>query len=108
MSIDELFAYWNELKAKYPGVLGLLFHQIPLANESLHGYLDTGPELVVLAIGPEGGFSAAEASRFLEAGFKPLTIGEAVLRTETAALYAAAAIRIILLERNSWEMRQNL
>jgi 16S rRNA (uracil1498-N3)-methyltransferase len=106
MTINELFAYWDELKTKYSGVLGILFHQVPLANESLHSYLDKSPELVVLTIGPEGGFSTAEASRFMEAGFKPLTIGDAVLRTETAALYAAAAIRIILLERDSWEIKQ--
>jgi 16S rRNA (uracil1498-N3)-methyltransferase len=105
VSIDGLFGYWEELKQQQPQALGLLFHHLPLAQASLHGYLDKGPVAVALVIGPEGGFSAAEASRFLAAGFKPLTIGDTILRTETAALYAAAAIRIILLERNSWEMK---
>jgi 16S rRNA (uracil1498-N3)-methyltransferase len=103
--MDGLFAYWEELKQRRPKSLGLLFHHIPLAQASLHGYLDTVPETVALAVGPEGGFSPAEASRFLAAGFKALTIGNTVLRTETAALYGAAAIRIILLERNSWEKK---
>jgi 16S rRNA (uracil1498-N3)-methyltransferase len=99
---EGLFDYWETLKARHPKVLGLLFHQVPLAEASLHGYLGSNPEIVVLTIGPEGGFSPAEVSRFLAAGFKPLTIGDTVLRTETAALYGAAAIRIILLESASW------
>jgi 16S rRNA (uracil1498-N3)-methyltransferase len=105
VSIDGLFARWEELKQERPGTVGLLLHHVPLAQASLHGYLDNNPETVVLAVGPEGGFSSAEADRFLAAGFKALTIGNTVLRTETAALYGAAAIRIILLERNSWEMQ---
>jgi 16S rRNA (uracil1498-N3)-methyltransferase len=105
LDTEELFAYWEELKSKRPGTLGLIFHQSPLEQASLHSYLNKGPETVVLAIGPEGGFSAAEVSRFLSAGFKPLTIGDTVLRTETAALYAAAAVRIILLEKTWWEMK---
>jgi 16S rRNA (uracil1498-N3)-methyltransferase len=60
--------------------------------------------MVVLAVGPEGGFSPEEVSRFLAAGFKPLVIGNTILRTETAALYAAAAVRIILLERTAWTL----
>jgi 16S rRNA (uracil1498-N3)-methyltransferase len=105
LSIDGLFAFWEELKTQNPGALGLLFHHLPLVKASLHGYLYKKPEVVVLAIGPEGGFSNSEAQRFMASGFKPLTIGETILRTETAALYAQAAVRILLLERDSWEMK---
>jgi 16S rRNA (uracil1498-N3)-methyltransferase len=42
----------------------------------------------------------------MENGFKPFTIGDTVLRTETAALYCAAAIRIILLEKETWELKK--
>ena len=102
---DKLFEYWENLKKTSPAVLGLFFHHIPLEQESLHGYLKNVPQTVVLVIGPEGGFSDEEASRFLEAGFKPFTIGDTILRTETAALYCAAAIRIILLERDKWDLK---
>jgi len=105
MSIDNLFVFWEEINAQNSGVLGLLFHHLPLAKTSLHGYLYKKPEIVALAIGPEGGFSDSEAQRFMAAGFKPITIGETILRTETAALYAQAAVRILLLERDSWEMK---
>ena len=105
VSIDGAFAYWEEIKARYPGVFGLLFHHLPLANETLHGYLGRNGKAppVALAIGPEGGFSPAEADRFAAAGFRPFTVGGGVMRTETAALYAVAAIQILLLERDSWK-----
>jgi 16S rRNA (uracil1498-N3)-methyltransferase len=102
---EALLAYWEELRTHSQRPVGILLHQDPagpLAQGSLHSYLSNTPDLVVFAIGPEGGFSSPEVSRFLEAGFKTLVIGNTVLRTETAALYAAAAIRIILLENPWW------
>ncbi|MCL1930562.1 MAG: 16S rRNA (uracil(1498)-N(3))-methyltransferase, partial [Treponema sp.] len=81
LSIDGLFAYWEQIAAQRPRALGLLFHHLPLAQTSLHGYLDSSPEMVALVIGPEGGFSSAEAERFITAGFKPFTIGDTILRT---------------------------
>lgn len=44
-----------------------------------------GQDAVVL-IGPEGDFSETEVKTALEADFKPITIGDYRLRTETAAL----------------------
>jgi 16S rRNA (uracil1498-N3)-methyltransferase len=119
LDMDGLLAYWDELKASRLRPLGLLFHQdpvnfplepqpnpkgegSPLDNGGLHDYLSEVPDMVALAIGPEGGFSSNEVSRFLDAGFKPVKIGDTVLRTETAALCGAAAVRIILLENASW------
>jgi len=112
---NELFDYWKETGGE--GALGLLFHhdisyksvnnevrQKGLDNNSLHGYLKICPKKIAFAIGPEGGFSDKEVSVFAESGFKLLTIGDTVLRAETAALYCAAAIKIILLERYTWEM----
>jgi len=43
---------------------------------------------VVLAIGPEGGFTADEERRFQENGFAPAALSHQVLRGETAALAA--------------------
>jgi 16S rRNA (uracil1498-N3)-methyltransferase len=105
MDIDGLFTYWEHIKMQQPAVLGLLFHHLPLANGSLHRYLNTSSGTVVLLIGPEGGFSPAEAERFMAAGFKPFTAGDTVLRTETAALYAQALVRVLLLERDTWETK---
>ena len=104
LTITELFEFWKEQKDG--GALGLLFHHQGLEQESLHRYLYSEPKTIVLVIGPEGGFSDREVTLFLENGFKPLTIGDTILRTETAALYCAAAIRILLLEKNTWELKQ--
>ncbi|ERJ60503.1 16S rRNA (uracil(1498)-N(3))-methyltransferase [Sphingobacterium paucimobilis] len=51
----------------------------------------------LLLIGPEGDFSEKEISQALDAGFIPISLGEARLRTETAAL--AAVLEISLLNR---------
>jgi 16S rRNA (uracil1498-N3)-methyltransferase len=99
---NELFEYWEKIKAE---ATGLLFHHQGLEQESLHGYLNNVPKVVVFVVGPEGGFSGAEVSSFLENGFKPFNIGDTILRTETAALYCAAVIKILLLERDSWELK---
>jgi 16S rRNA (uracil1498-N3)-methyltransferase len=45
-----------------------------------------------ILIGPEGGFSEAEIKVAENAGFKSLSLGKRVLRTETASLSIASAI----------------
>jgi 16S rRNA (uracil1498-N3)-methyltransferase len=50
---------------------------------------------VVLMVGPEGGFSPAEEDAAIAAGALPLTMGPRVLRTETAALAAAATLQAL-------------
>jgi 16S rRNA (uracil1498-N3)-methyltransferase len=101
-TIDGILEYWNALKTGQQRPVGIILHQEPLEKGSFHDYLYNRPTLVVFAVGPEGGFSTGEAARFMEAGFKPLLMGGTILRTETAALYGAAAIRVLLLESASW------
>lgn len=47
-------------------------------------------------IGPEGDFSQEEISLAKNAGFVPVSLGQTILRTETAALYACMATKAIL------------
>jgi 16S rRNA (uracil1498-N3)-methyltransferase len=49
----------------------------------------------VLGAGPEAGFGADEEAMLVEAGFVPVRLGPRVLRTETAALAALAAINAL-------------
>ena len=58
-------------------------------REALEGY--DGDQITVM-IGPEGDFSKEEAEMALAAGFIPVHLGQSRLRTETAALTAAAAV----------------
>lgn len=50
------------------------------------------PAAVAIAVGPEGGWSPAEASRLEEAGAVLVSLGQSVLRTEHAALVLAAVV----------------
>ncbi|MDR1932139.1 MAG: 16S rRNA (uracil(1498)-N(3))-methyltransferase [Spirochaetales bacterium] len=84
--------------------LGIFFHQNPLAISSLHGYLSSGPREIALVVGPEGGLADEEVQLLLKAGFVPAYLGHRVLRTETAPVFAAAAVRIILLEKERWNL----
>jgi len=55
---------------------------------------------VALLVGPEGGLPAEERQAALDAGYVPVSMGPRVLRTETAALAAAAALQATL---GDWE-----
>ena len=50
---------------------------------------------VTLLVGPEGGWNAEESAAALSAGFGPLALGPRVLRTETAAVAALAAMQAL-------------
>jgi 16S rRNA (uracil1498-N3)-methyltransferase len=50
---------------------------------------------LILACGPEAGFSDAEEARLQRAGFQPVRMGPRILRTETAALAALAALNAL-------------
>ncbi len=45
-----------------------------------------GVKNIIVLIGPEGGFSAAEAESARSRGFHPVSLGPNILRTETAAI----------------------
>ena len=50
-------------------------------------------ESVALAIGPEGDFTEQEIETLTEFGFVPVTIGNRILRAETATIAAISALR---------------
>jgi len=54
---------------------------------------EEAPDEVVLLVGPEGDFSAIETREALAAGFLPVSLGDIVLRAETAAFFVLAAVR---------------
>jgi 16S rRNA (uracil1498-N3)-methyltransferase len=47
---------------------------------------------VVLAIGPEGGWTDSELDQFREAGWSAASLGDTILRAETAAIVALAVV----------------
>jgi len=60
-------------------------------RETLKSHPDL--ESITLAIGPEGDFSPEETAAALTAGFVPVTLGDLVLRVETATMFCLSAIR---------------
>ena len=50
---------------------------------------------VLVAVGPEGGFSASEADRARLHGFERIHLGRRILRAETAALTALALVQFL-------------
>lgn len=53
------------------------------------------PQRLILMVGPEGGWTAAEEEAAFAAGFQAVTLGPRILRTETAALAAIAAMQTL-------------
>lgn len=78
----------DEYRATGDGMKVLLspLAELPLSKASLKG------SDFILAAGPEAGFTAQEEAAFAAAGFVPVSLGPRVLRTETAALAALAAL----------------
>lgn len=57
--------------------------------------LERSTGAIDLLIGPEGGLAPAEIASALQAGFRAVRLGPRVLRTETAALAALAALNAL-------------
>jgi 16S rRNA (uracil1498-N3)-methyltransferase len=81
----------GEWTAAFPaGVAGVVLWEE--SDVALRTVLDSlaGANTLVLGVGPEGGLTAAEVQA---TGLAHATLGEIVLRTETAALVAVSALR---------------
>ena len=57
-------------------------------------FLNTYPRNIMVLIGPEGDFTPEEVGLALKNGFIPLTLGELVLRVDTAAVAVTSFIRL--------------
>ena len=79
-----------------PNDLRLLLHSVALGavNPLRAGELVSRslPKGVAFLVGPEGSFTEAEVSEAIALGFQPLDLGRRILRTETAAIAAAALL----------------
>ena len=56
---------------------------------------DRDTRAILLVIGPEGGFSSAEADKAQQHGFKSVQLGRRILRSETAALAALSVVQFL-------------
>lgn len=67
----------------------------PLLGASTPSAPSPAAEARALFIGPEGGWTPAEAAELAAAGARPLDLGPFTLRTETAAIVGLAALRAL-------------
>lgn len=82
----------------------LFFHQERVSGDSLHGSLSKKLKIITLVVGPEGGLADEEVALLRDRGFVPVTLGSSVLRAETAALFAVAAVQAVAHERQAWKL----
>jgi 16S rRNA (uracil1498-N3)-methyltransferase len=71
----------------------LIAHCEDGAKVELSAQVDTLPDSRTILIGPEGDFTPDEIKEALAHGFAPVALGPTRLRTETAAIFAAALLR---------------
>ena len=65
-----------------------------IMSENLQRLSDSGDiKKICIFIGPEGGISRKEAVYAIENGFKSVTLGKRILRTETAGIAVVASVR---------------
>jgi 16S rRNA (uracil1498-N3)-methyltransferase len=83
LGVPVTYRYWLE-ETSAPALL----HQLPASPQPSAN--------VALFIGPEGGWTDAERTQAIAAGWQPVSLGPLVLRAETAA---AVAIGIVM---NAW------
>ena len=84
------FSAWLKTPNPAPAALALLLSLSP-GTQALRAAANTTEDVRFLS-GPEGGLSRAEEDAALAHGFTPVTLGVRVLRSETAALAALAAL----------------
>lgn len=72
---------------------GLRLTLDPEAADSIATLPDPGGRPVVIAIGPEGGWSPRDRSVLADAGFSGMRLGPRILRTETAGMAAIVALQ---------------
>ncbi len=70
------------------------FILLPEGAQSLHAQAAPSGK-VVLMIGAEGGYTAAESDTALLCGFTPIRMGARVMRTETAAVAGLTALQML-------------
>jgi 16S rRNA (uracil1498-N3)-methyltransferase len=73
----------------------LCHESAPLESALASRLVADRPQRTLVAIGPEGGFSEREVEELAAAGAVVVSLGDARLRAETAAIVAVALVRMI-------------
>jgi 16S rRNA (uracil1498-N3)-methyltransferase len=98
-AVDHIRSFSDFLRTLSPEPRTLLLLPWEEGTEPIKNVLQHALDMkrVIVLIGPEGGFSEAEARTAKNSGFKPVSLGPNILRTETAAIAALSMIGYELL-----------
>ena len=92
--LSEMIKFAELVKRPFDGQKFIAYCDETIEKKSFTKEYIAGNNALIL-IGPEGDFSPEEVSLAIENGFTPVTFGNSRLRTETAALFAVAAIQTL-------------
>lgn len=70
----------------------LAYEKSSARSAHLASYLCKNPSSVTAIVGPEGGFTLQEAEELMDEGFACVSLGNQILRTETAVCYILSCI----------------
>ena len=91
--LDDLTSFNDFVKENIRGEK-FIAHCEEKDKKSLKEVIQTNTDVTIL-IGPEGDFSSREIESAIKNGFKPVTLGDTRLRTETAAIVACHSVAFI-------------
>jgi 16S rRNA (uracil1498-N3)-methyltransferase len=93
-TVEPIQSFESYLQKPQKATLKLLLS--PDTDKSLYSVLiNTPPQDVILMIGPEGGHSPLEEEQAQVAGYQLVSLGDRILRTETAGIVAITAVHSI-------------
>ena len=92
-SLNQAVPYSEFIKQDHGG-LKLIAHCGEDEKTELKSQVGAAGDILIL-IGPEGDFTKEEIKMAHSMGFQPVSLGEARLRTETAALMAVATVAVV-------------
>ena len=86
-------AIFKDLILEFPKYDAVLIPTLSVETQELHTALASreSAKNILILIGPEGDFTSGEAELAIKAGAMPVSLGELVMRAETAALFALSA-----------------
>lgn len=96
MDLGENFSFKNFINSDFKGEK-LMFTLKRQTDQSVIDFKDLNLDLnknICVLIGPEGGFSRREHEMAVDAGWQLVSLGDFILRAETAAILAAGVVRV--------------
>lgn len=92
MSIKDFLAQTKP--SQFPLIASLQPDASPIKDRLKESIQELGerPSTASILVGPEGDFTPAETGLAKSAGYRPVTLGPIILRTETAAIYCMSVL----------------